>query len=126
RVTRQASRGSPSASVLLVITATGSTHGMSSFCRVRNISYSLLASSAEVSLMATTYPLRWANRTRWREIPLGRAAIDSSGHSSSGRFHGRSSRAESTVAEVMLRLMRAPNRSLVGLVETESDLDKPD
>src|SRR5690554_556917 len=90
---------------------------MSSFCRVRSISYSLLASSAEVSLIATTYPLRCANRTRWREIPFGRAAMVSSGHRSSGRLHGRSSSAESTVAEVMLRLMRAPNQLPIEPVE---------
>ena len=44
---------------------------------------------------------RCAKRTRWREMPLGSAAIVSLGHDSSGRSHGRSSSAGSAMADVI-------------------------
>ena len=54
-------------------------------------------------VIATTRPERLAKRTRWREMPLGSAAMFSSGHTSSGRVHGRSRSAGSTLAAVMFK-----------------------
>ncbi len=103
RVTSTGFSGLPSSSVRFEMTATGSTHGISSRCSMRSMSYSPLAISSVVSLIATTNPPRWAKRTRWREMPFGRAAIVSFGHDSSGRSHGRSRRAGSGNAEVIER-----------------------
>ncbi len=54
RVTSTDLSGSPSSSVRFMITATGSTHGISSRCSVRSMSYSPRAISSVVSLMAMT------------------------------------------------------------------------
>ena len=56
RVTSTGFSASPSASVRFVMTATGSTQGISMRCSMRSISYSPLAISAVVSLIATTCP----------------------------------------------------------------------
>ena len=74
------------------------------------MSYSRWASSVDVSFTATTYPERFAKRTMCREIPFGRAAMNSADHCSRGTLHGRSSSAGSTVAAVMES--ESPNESL--------------
>ena len=63
--------GRPEASVRPAMTAMRSTQGASSRSRLPSMSYSRRAISSVVSLIATTRPERFANRTRWRDRPFG-------------------------------------------------------
>jgi len=100
---RAAFSSSPSDACRPVITATGRTEGTPMRVSDRSISYSRKATSAEISLIATTWSEMRANRTMWREMPRGSATSTLSGHSSRGVVHGRSRRAGSRVAEVICR-----------------------
>ena len=85
------------------MTPTGSTLGTSRRRSWRSSSYSRYATVSPISLTAMTRPDILANRTMCREMPRGRAASVSAGHSSSGMCQGRSSSAGSGEAAVICR-----------------------